>query len=95
MKCPVCGVDNKVVCSRKDCESVTRRRKCLECNHIFYTTELELASSCKDFHILDTERRRECYWASNGLIELAEKHEREGKQWVKSSVLQAIKHLSD
>jgi hypothetical protein len=28
------------------------------------------------------------------LLDLAQKYEREGKQWVKLSVLQAIKHLS-
>lgn len=59
MNCPVCGGDNKVICSRKNCESICRRRKCLDCGHIFYTTELEMKSSNRDFHVLDTERQRE------------------------------------
>lgn len=59
MDCPVCGGGNKVVSCRSDCESVYRRRQCLNCKHIFYTTESELSSSDKDFHVLDAERRRE------------------------------------
>lgn len=59
MNCPVCGGDNKVICSRKDCESIYRRRKCLDCGYIFYTTELEMKSSDRDFHLLDAERQRE------------------------------------
>lgn len=42
MTCPVCGAETKVMCCRKDCESVVRRRKCVECGYVFYTQELEV-----------------------------------------------------
>lgn len=61
MKCPVCGCDSAVICSRRDCESVCRRRKCLQCGHLFFTTELELPSSKKDFRILDADLKQKNY----------------------------------
>ena len=39
MNCPVCGENTRVMDCRADCESVYRRRKCKECNYLFYTTE--------------------------------------------------------
>lgn len=44
MTCPVCGGYTTVSCTRSDCESVYRRRKCLACGHGFYTTEIESKS---------------------------------------------------
>lgn len=41
MTCPVCGGDTKVAYCVRDCEGVYRRRKCIECEYKFYTTELE------------------------------------------------------
>ena len=44
MTCPKCGYEKTtVVDSRHDCESVQRRRKCLdaECGYTFNTVELE------------------------------------------------------
>ena len=41
MTCPVCGEKTKVVDSRFECESVTRRRECLVCGYRFSTIELE------------------------------------------------------
>lgn len=52
MNCPVCGGDTTVIHCRRDCESVYRRRKCLECNHVFYTTEVE-SDSAEDIRRLD------------------------------------------
>ena len=45
MTCPICGGLSKVTDSRSDCEGVYRRRKCVECNHSFYTSEYESDSS--------------------------------------------------
>ena len=39
--CPVCGGKTRVVDSRPDCESVKRKRKCLECGYRFFTVEID------------------------------------------------------
>lgn len=49
MNCPICGGKSQVVESKADCETVVRIRRCVECKHRFYTTELELDSSYADF----------------------------------------------
>ena len=41
MNCPVCGGKTVVAYCFPDCEGVYRRRKCSECNHVFYTSEYE------------------------------------------------------
>lgn len=41
MTCPVCGGVVQTKQTVKDCEGVYRQRKCLECDHVFYTTEVE------------------------------------------------------
>lgn len=41
MNCPVCGGKVKVEYCVSDCEGVYRKRKCVVCNHTFYTTEYE------------------------------------------------------
>ena len=42
MECPECGEKTKVVETRPYAGAVYRRRKCLECNFIFYTEETEV-----------------------------------------------------
>lgn len=43
MTCPVCGEKTKVVDSRPyGCESIWRKRECLECKHRFETMEYEV-----------------------------------------------------
>lgn len=39
MRCPVCNGDVYVVDSGTNAKTVVRRRKCLECNHVFFTSE--------------------------------------------------------
>ena len=41
MNCPKCCGTTSVLETRADEESVKRRRKCLECNHRFYTIEID------------------------------------------------------
>lgn len=41
MLCPVCGGSSRVTNSRSDCDGVYRRRRCKECDHLFYTTETD------------------------------------------------------
>ena len=42
MTCPVCGGKTKVTdTSYPDCESVRRRRKCVDCGYKFNTIEYE------------------------------------------------------
>lgn len=48
MTCPVCGGKTTVIDSASDCESVYRRRKCIECAYKFITTE----SESNDRHML-------------------------------------------
>ena len=79
MTCPICGGATVVRCSRGDCESVCRRRKCLECDHIFYTTELE--STIDDFTRLDKiakvesrERRKSARSAADTIKSLERKN---------------------
>lgn len=39
MQCPLCSGDTKVLYSIFETNEVYRRRKCLKCEHIFYTKE--------------------------------------------------------
>lgn len=56
MNCPICGETTFVVRSIADCEAVYRRRKCRECNHVFYSTEYEADKSV--FNKLDYQRNK-------------------------------------
>lgn len=51
MTCPMCGEKTTVVVTRKECDLICRRRRCLTCKHTFYTTEIESGSD--DFYRLD------------------------------------------
>ena len=59
MTCPVCGGAVKVLDCCTDCESVYRRRKCLECDAEFFTTESETPTSQADFNAVKNEYNRE------------------------------------
>lgn len=39
MKCPLCAGDSTVAYSAFEADEVYRKRKCLKCEHIFYTKE--------------------------------------------------------
>lgn len=39
--CPVCGGKTEVTDSRSDCESVRRKRKCMDCGYKFNTVEID------------------------------------------------------
>lgn len=42
MKCPMCGSDNiKKVYSLSYLDSILRRKKCLVCNHLWSTIEID------------------------------------------------------
>ena len=56
MNCPVCGGSTIVFGSERDCEGVYRYRKCKECAHTFFTSELE--SDAADFRRLRAETKR-------------------------------------
>ena len=58
MDCPVCGGRTYVDSCTRDCESVYRRRKCKECNHVFYTDESEVESANRTFHRLSAEKKQ-------------------------------------
>lgn len=46
MTCPICGGKSKVHDSISDCEAVYRKRKCVECQHVWFTSEYESDSVC-------------------------------------------------
>lgn len=56
MNCPICGGNTSVLRSLSDCEMVARKRKCGECGHIFYTSEIEEMDSRDDFMVLQREK---------------------------------------
>lgn len=56
MNCPVCGGSTKVFGSVSDCEGVYRYRKCKECAHTFFTSELE--SDGADYRQRRTENKQ-------------------------------------
>lgn len=56
MTCPVCGGKTTVTYCYADCETVQRRRRCLDCRHVFYTAEQE--STHYRYHELQSEDRR-------------------------------------
>lgn len=59
MNCPICGGKTTVRGCKADCESIHRERKCLECNHIFYTEEYEVETSERyDELVLEYNRNR-------------------------------------
>ena len=39
MRCPVCNGDVKVIDSASNANLVVRRRKCLNCDYLFFTSE--------------------------------------------------------
>lgn len=41
MNCPVCGGGTVIRGSKTDCEGVHRRRVCVDCKYVFYTSEYE------------------------------------------------------
>ena len=55
MDCPVCGSASRVIDSRSESNRVMRRRKCLACEKLFFTTEVELEDSKENFNRLSRE----------------------------------------
>ena len=60
MTCPVCGGKTKIMRTLVDYETVQRKRKCLECNHKFFTEECEVASGAR-YREIDCELRKKRY----------------------------------
>ncbi len=58
MTCPVCGGKTTVTISASDCECVYRRRKCVECDYTFTTTEQESNDGRILIHIRYEQRKR-------------------------------------
>lgn len=52
MDCPKCGYASRVIDSRSESYIVLRRRKCLACEKLFFTTEVELEDSKANFNRL-------------------------------------------
>jgi transcriptional regulator NrdR family protein len=59
MNCPMCGGQVKVHLSVSDPNVVIRRRQCLECSYIFYTTERELNGSHAKFNKIWRSKQNE------------------------------------
>ena len=59
MNCPVCGEATRVKSSLGDCEMTTRKRQCLACQQVFYTTEIESNDSKSDFFRFQAEKSAE------------------------------------
>ena len=55
MKCPECKGTLLVLDSKKDDESVQRRRKCQDCGRTVYTCEVEAADEGRYFHVLKSQ----------------------------------------
>jgi len=55
MDCPKCGYASRVIDSRSESNRVMRRRKCLACEKLFFTTEVELEDSKENFNRLSRE----------------------------------------
>ena len=45
MTCPMCEGKTTVVYTLPDADSVIRKRKCLECGYMFFTSEVEDAAA--------------------------------------------------
>lgn len=61
MTCPVCGEQTKVTESRDFGDHVIRRRKCVECDYVFFTEENDSKGAgveYSEFHAQDRARRR-------------------------------------
>ena len=59
MTCPVCGGDTSVRGSYAECDAVYRRRVCLACKFVFFTTETESGSA--DYKRVKNERHNHYY----------------------------------
>lgn len=58
MTCPVCGGEVEVNKSYSDCETVARKRKCVECGYVFYTEEVETDEKCfRDLEQIHNKKR--------------------------------------
>lgn len=61
MTCPVCESKTRVTDSRDFGDHIVRRRKCLECDHAFYTEEIDsnvAEAEYLEFHRLSSADRR-------------------------------------
>lgn len=58
MDCPKCGYASRVIDSRSESNRVMRRRKCLSCEKLFFTTEIEFMDSKENFNKLAREAYR-------------------------------------
>ena len=56
MTCPMCGAKTYVTDSRTECDAVYRKRKCAECEYVFFTAETE-SESKEDINRLKRERK--------------------------------------
>jgi transcriptional regulator NrdR family protein len=50
MTCPECGSKTKITRTIKQCDVNYRRRKCLDCDYIFFTTETETKNSRLEYY---------------------------------------------
>lgn len=57
MVCPNCGGKTKVKESRADSDVIYRRRRCIDCNYIFYTEEVDSESAKAELNRFRTAAR--------------------------------------
>jgi transcriptional regulator NrdR family protein len=78
MCCPLCaGSETTVRGTKADCEAIHRQRMCLDCGHVFYTSEYE--SDGKEFTRLMREYERERYQNDQSCREQARRRYQERK----------------
>lgn len=56
MTCPVCSGKTTVIDCAKDVDEVVRLRRCIECNHRFYTAERDIDYS-EGYDVISRYRR--------------------------------------
>lgn len=57
MTCPKCGAETSVAYTLTDTDKVCRKRKCVACSHIMYTTEVATEKSHYDYNTLEANKR--------------------------------------
>jgi transcriptional regulator NrdR family protein len=50
MTCPECGGKTRILRTIKQCDVNYRRRKCIDCDYIFFTTETEAKNSRFEYY---------------------------------------------
>lgn len=61
MNCPECGGKVVTIDTKHDSDSIQRKKKCVSCQNIFFTSEIESSDKGRYFKYLSSQYRTKIY----------------------------------